>query len=276
MHSSIFLAKNWNSADACTGKWQGITCKNRRLLFVSLSCHELRGPIDPLSVLDQLWVLDLQGNRLNGSMDPLSNCYNLKLLYLASNDYLGLIPADLAWLRRLVRLDTSDNNLRKSIPPVIQNLTRLVTLRLQNNILSGSLPDLNFLGSNNELSGQVPCQLLEKFQASAFAGNAGLCGRSPFPTCTIPPPGVVMVPSNPSFDLGSSTPVDTRSRTRALSTGVVISIVVEDDVVLILITLIFSGVLPEEIHQGGRGCWKNDLREDGFLRWRADARDGEE
>jgi len=237
------LAKNWSSADACTGKWQGITCKNGRVFFISLSGLDLRGPIDPLSSLGQLRVLDLQGNRLNGSLNPLSNCLNLKLLYLASNDFSGLIPAEIAGLKRLVRLDASDNNLRGSIPLGIRNLTRLVTLRLQNNILSGPLPDLSFLRdfnvSNNELSGEVPRQLLEKFPASAFAGNAGLCGRTPFPACSIPPPVAVVVPSNPSSDPGSSPPEETRTKTRALSTGAVVAIVVGDAAVLILITLVF-------------------------------------
>ena len=33
------LAKNWSSADACTGKWQGITCKDGRVFFI-MACSE--------------------------------------------------------------------------------------------------------------------------------------------------------------------------------------------------------------------------------------------
>lgn len=48
-----------------------------------------------------------------------------------------------------------------------------------------------------------------------------------------------MVPSNLSSEPGSSTPMETRSKTRALSTGAVIAIVVRAATVLILIMLIF-------------------------------------
>ena len=34
------LAKNWSSADACTGKWKGITCKDGRVFFI-MACSAM-------------------------------------------------------------------------------------------------------------------------------------------------------------------------------------------------------------------------------------------
>eukprot|EP01018_Ginkgo_biloba_P011828 Gb_25455 [translate_table: standard] len=238
------LQKNWSSSDACTGKWQGITCKNGRVFFISLGSYDLRGPIDPLGSLDQLRVLNLEGNRLNGSINPLSNCINLKLVYLGSNEFSGSIPISFTSLKRLLRLDMSNNNLRGPIPEGFRNLTRLITLRLQNNILSGPVPDLtslqDFNVSNNELFGEIPRQLLDKFPPSSFTGNAGLCGKSPFPPCSVlraPSPIAEVVPSNPSSNPGSS--LQKKKKTKSLSTGAIVAIVVGDAAVLLLITFIF-------------------------------------
>uniref|UniRef100_A0A0D6R0L6 Protein kinase domain-containing protein n=1 Tax=Araucaria cunninghamii TaxID=56994 RepID=A0A0D6R0L6_ARACU len=242
------LSKNWSTGDACSGGWQGVACKSGRVFYVSLTSYDLRGPVAPLGRLDQLRILDLQRNRLNGSLDPLTGCRNLKHVYLGSNEFSGSIPAGFVGLKRLLRLDISDNNLRGVIPAGLRNLTRLVTLRLQDNVLSGPVPDLSFLVdfnvSNNQLSGEVPRKVEEKFPASAFTGNAGLCGAAPpFPACGAPPPPVGgVVPSNPSSNPGSNLPTgeeEKKKKSRGLSTGAIVAIVVGDAAVLILITLVF-------------------------------------
>ncbi|XP_057859470.2 leucine-rich repeat receptor-like protein kinase PXC1 [Cryptomeria japonica] len=231
---------NWSTSDACRDKWQGITCENGRVFFVSLSNYNLRGPIDPLGRLDQLRLLNLQSNRLNGSLDALSHCSNLKLVYLSSNDFSGSIPPEFSLLKRLLRLDLSNNNLHGQIPSGFRNLSRLLTLELQNNILTGPVPDLSFLTqfnvSNNQLSGEISQNLVQKFSSSAFIGNAGLCGKSPpFSACP------VLVPSNPSPDPDpnpGSIP-SPKKGSKTLSTGAIVAIVVGDAAVLILIALVF-------------------------------------
>ncbi|KAJ4979525.1 hypothetical protein NE237_010305 [Protea cynaroides] len=247
------LLSNWTSNDACNSSWHGVRCNAAgRVISLSLASLDLRGPIDSLSSLDQLRLLDLHGNRLNGSILPITNCSNLKLLYLSNNDISGQIPSHIASLKRLLRLDLSDNNLRGPIPASISNLTRLLTLRLQNNLLSGQLPDLSsalpllkeFNVTNNELLGRLPIGLQTKFGLRSFAGNAGLCGSSPLPVCSFtaeasPPASAdqTVVPSNPS-SMPASTSADPNRKEqprKGLRTGAVVGIVVANSVVLLVI-----------------------------------------
>ncbi|CBI30223.3 unnamed protein product, partial [Vitis vinifera] len=186
------LISNWTGADACSGVWRGVRCFDGRVAVLSLPSLSLRGPIDALSGLNQLRILDLQGNRLNGTVLPIANCTNLKLVYLAGNDFSGEIPPDFSSLRRLLRLDLSDNNLRGPIPGSLSSLPRLLTLRLENNVLSGQVPDLSaslpnlkeLNLSNNGFYGHLPEGMAKKFGDRSFQGNEGLCGSSPLPACS--------------------------------------------------------------------------------------------
>ncbi|KAK6140050.1 hypothetical protein DH2020_026185 [Rehmannia glutinosa] len=180
------LLSNWttttNTSTACSAHWFGINCTNNRVTAVSLPFHNLRGPIDALSSLDQLRLLDLRGNRLNGTLTPITQCVNLKLIYLSGNDFSGEIPPEFSTLHRLLRLDLSNNNLRGPIPTQLSNLSRLLTIHLQNNELSGTIPkflssfarlkELNL--SNNELYGELPKTLISRYGSNSFSGNEGL------------------------------------------------------------------------------------------------------
>lgn len=247
------LATNWTAWDACTGRWLGVRCaSDGRVTGLYLPSLNLRGPVDALSALDQLRILDLHGNRLNGSVMLLSKCANLKLLYLSNNDLSGLIPGEFSSLRRLLRLDLSDNNLAGPIPDGLSKMARLMTLRLQNNALSGKVPDFSavlpalqeFNVSNNELNGKVPDGLQKKFGELSFLGNSGLCGSSPFPTCSFsdslpssPSAQSTVVPSNPSWKPGSAMSMGAMAgKKKGLSTTAIVGIVVADAVVLLVIT----------------------------------------
>ncbi|XP_072969671.1 leucine-rich repeat receptor-like protein kinase PXC1 [Typha angustifolia] len=217
------LVANWSSPDACSGRWIGVECSAGRVTSLSLPSLDLRGPLDPLSQLDRLRLLDLHGNRLNGTLLPFlsASLPNLKLLYLSRNDLSGGIPPSIGLLAHLVRADLSENDLRGPIPgDALVNLTRLLTLRLQNNLLSGPLPDLSaplprlaeFNVSNNQLSGRVPDGMRNRFGVTSFGGNAGLCGPTPpLPLCSFIPRDASpsassqsVVPSNPSSISSSS------------------------------------------------------------------------
>ncbi|XP_058087707.1 leucine-rich repeat receptor-like protein kinase PXC1 [Magnolia sinica] len=254
------LHSNWTtSTHPCTAHWRGVLCSpdgSGRIIALYLPSLDLRGPLDALASLDQLRVLDLHSNRLNASLHPISSLPNLKLLYLSHNDLSGHIPDTFSLLRRLLRLDLSDNNLSGPVPAALSNLTRLVTLRLQNNALSGQLPNLSsllpglkeFNVSDNELYGKVPDGLRNKFGEGSFAGNAGLCGSSPFPVCSftnsLPSVGpstsgqTNVVPSNPSSKPGSAMSVrrGEGEKRKGLSTTAIVGIVVGDAVVLLVIT----------------------------------------
>uniref|UniRef100_A0A5B7AYV5 Protein kinase domain-containing protein n=1 Tax=Davidia involucrata TaxID=16924 RepID=A0A5B7AYV5_DAVIN len=248
------LLSNWTfpttGGDACSAGWRGVRCSGGRVIALSLPSLDLRGPIDSLSSLDQLRLLDLHGNRLNGTVDPIADCSNLKLLYLSGNDFSGEIPSRIASLDRLRRLDLSNNNLKGLIPNEISKLTRLLTLRLQNNELSGQIPqffdslrqlkELNL--SNNELYGQLPPNLLKKFGDRSFSGNEGLCGSSSLLVCSFtesetPPAAPQIVPSKPS-SLPSTTIIDENKQKirKGLTPGAIVAIVVANSVLLLVIT----------------------------------------
>ncbi|RVW48192.1 Leucine-rich repeat receptor-like protein kinase PXC1 [Vitis vinifera] len=243
------LISNWTGADACSGVWRGVRCFDGRVAVLSLPSLSLRGPIDALSGLNQLRILDLQGNRLNGTVLPIANCTNLKLVYLAGNDFSGEIPPYFSSLRRLLRLDLSDNNLRGPIPGSLSSLPRLLTLRLENNVLSGQVPDLSaslpnlkeLNLSNNGFYGHLPEGMAKKFGDRSFQGNEGLCGSSPLPACSFTEASPTAasaqtVPSNPS-SLPSAPIIDPekkRSR-KGLSPGAIVAIVIANSVLLLVV-----------------------------------------
>ncbi|KAM0939658.1 putative protein kinase RLK-Pelle-LRR-III family [Dioscorea sansibarensis] len=284
------LALNWSTPDACKGRWRGVRCSSAgRIVSLSLPSLDLRGPLDALSHLDQLRLLDLHDNRLNGTLlTLLPSLPNLKHLYLAHNDLSGSIPPSVGLLKRLLRLDLSDNDLSGPIPTnSLANLTRLVSLRLQNNLLSGLVPDLStllprlaeFNASNNELFGRVPDGMRNKFGLTSLNGNAGLCGPSPpLPLCSFRPQeppssssSQAVVPSNPSSMPDSSTSsggqvrgrvVDKEGRREGLSTGTIVGIVVGNALFLLVVVSFsvasccsrrFGGGRDEDKRSNGEG-----------------------
>ncbi|KAH9310998.1 hypothetical protein KI387_026033, partial [Taxus chinensis] len=143
------------------------------------------------------------------------------------------------------------------IPYSLNSLSHLLALRLENNVFTGTITQLNitslqdFNASGNHLTGAIPGSL-SKFPTSAFASNVVLC-RNPLPSCKniisnpTTPGGIVnsnpvtqdpsVVPSTPSSNPESSQ--NTKKSSNRLSKGDVIAIVVGDFAVLFLIACIF-------------------------------------
>ncbi|XP_065039687.1 leucine-rich repeat receptor-like serine/threonine-protein kinase BAM1 [Musa acuminata AAA Group] len=167
----------------------------------------------------QLAQLNLSNNLLTGPIpSSISDLSSIQTLLLGSNQLAGPIPGSIGQLRRMVKLDLSSNGLSGSIPPEIGSCTQLTYLDLSQNNLSGSIPAeiagvsiLNYLNlSRNHLIDSIPRsiaamrsltaadfsfndlsgELLEAGQlgylnASAFVGNAGLCGPAVNNPCKI-------------------------------------------------------------------------------------------
>ncbi|TKY69335.1 Leucine-rich repeat receptor protein kinase [Spatholobus suberectus] len=222
----------WNSATSNPCAWSGISCLRDRVTRLVLEDLDLAGSIRPLTALTQLRVLSLKRNRFRGPIPSLANLTALNLLFLSHNHFSGEFPAALASLSRLHRLDLSHNNLSGEIPAAVNRLTRLLTLRVDSNQIRGRIPGINlsrlqdFNVSSNRLSGQIP-ESLSGFPGSAFSHNPSLCG-APLRECKASP-ALASKPRNDAVCV---------NETRAPRTGVMVSIVVGDVLVLALVSLL--------------------------------------
>jgi hypothetical protein len=135
-------------------------------------------------------------------------------------------------LKDLVRLNLAENNFTGEISPGFDNFTRLRTLFLEDNLLTGSLPDLKleklkqFNVSNNLLNGSIP-DTFKGFGPSSFGGTS-LCGK-PLPDCK-DSGGAIVVPSTPN---GGG-----QGKRKKLSGGAIAGIVIGSIVGLLLIVMI--------------------------------------
>ncbi|KAI7978996.1 putative inactive receptor kinase [Camellia lanceoleosa] len=191
----------------------------------------------------------------------------LHYLYLQQNSFSGdILPLS----PQLNFLDLSFNSFMGSIPNSIQNLTFLTGLNLQNNSLTGTIPNLNlpnlkhFNLSNNHLNGSIPSSL-KKFPASSFKGNSLLCGSplnqcpmspSPAPSRSFFPPSLsptYLPPSLAPAYLPPSLTLPQKQKTKTkLTTGAIIAIATGGFAVLFLPLLIMALMLLEE-KDGGSG-----------------------
>jgi hypothetical protein len=145
-------------------------------VLLSLPSLDPRGPLDPLSHLGEL-----RGNRLNVTLDVHLRGASPTP---ATTSPVPSPTSSLGWPASSASTDLADNNLCGPIlAAALGKLTGLLTLKLQDSLLTGLLPDISVALPNlpnNQLSGRVPDGMRAKF---GFAGIAGL-GGGPVP----PPP----------------------------------------------------------------------------------------
>nr|ACL52548.1 unknown [Zea mays] len=128
-----------------------------------LAGNMLSGELPPeVGKLQQLSKADLSGNLLSGAVPPaIGRCRLLTFLDISSNKVSGSIPPELGSLRILNYLNVSHNALQGEIPPAIAGMQSLTAVDFSYNNLSGEVPSTGQFGY---------------FNATSFAGNAGLCG----------------------------------------------------------------------------------------------------
>ncbi|RWV86619.1 hypothetical protein GW17_00051473 [Ensete ventricosum] len=187
---------NWNASGDDPCSWNGISCKEGKVVSISLPKNRLLGYLpSSLGSLSSLRHINLRSNRLQGSLPSglfaaagglqslvlygnsfsgpippeVGNLSLLQILDLSQNLLSGEIPASILHCKRLKALDLSHNNLTSSLPVGFgTNLTALEKLSLSYNRLNGSIPsDLGNLSSlrgtvdlsHNLFSGPVPASL---------------------------------------------------------------------------------------------------------------------
>ncbi|KAK4281049.1 hypothetical protein QN277_012589 [Acacia crassicarpa] len=134
---------------------------------------------------NRIFSLVLNTMGLSGHVpESLKYCGSLQKLDLGFNALYGPIPGEICdWMKYLVNLDLSLNQLSGTIPPSLGNCSYLNELSLSNNQLSGVIPveigslsRLNkFSVANNRLEGAIPSSL-SRFDKENFEGNSELCG----------------------------------------------------------------------------------------------------
>ncbi|KAH7658415.1 Non-specific serine/threonine protein kinase protein [Dioscorea alata] len=176
---------NWDSSKQNPCSWNGITCKDSRVVSISFPKERLLGSIaSSLGSLASLRHVNLRNNRLFGSLPlELFQARGLQSLVLYGNALSGLIPPEIGNLAFLQVLDLSLNTLTGSLPNALINCKRLKTLVLSHNNLTGSLPigfgnGLNALEkldlSYNRLNGSIPMDIgnMSKLEGTAdFSHN---------------------------------------------------------------------------------------------------------
>ncbi|TYK15325.1 putative leucine-rich repeat receptor-like protein kinase [Cucumis melo var. makuwa] len=162
--NDTFLNRNWTGTHCHNNQpplWYGLQCVDGRVTAISLDGLGLVGKIkfSAFNKFTELSALSLKNNSLSGNVFSFTSNQKMKTLDLSSNAFDGSIPVSLV------------------------SLSSLESLQLQNNRLTGSIPELNqsslalFNVSNNNLSGFIPrTKVLQSFGAGSYGGNPGLCG----------------------------------------------------------------------------------------------------
>ncbi|KAH9554708.1 hypothetical protein CY35_08G076700 [Sphagnum magellanicum] len=128
---------------AFEGTYKGTTYFIVTVGYIELSSRGLQGGLPPaIGNLSNLVGLILVGNPNLGGPIPeeLGSSAQLELLDLHDNAFNGSIPITLGYLQELGQLDFSGNELTGSIPPQLGNISGLETLELHNNCLNGTIP----------------------------------------------------------------------------------------------------------------------------------------
>lgn len=180
-----FLRSVVDPGGALTSSWNfDNTTKGYICGFTGVECWSADQP--------KVWSLRLSGLGLQGPFPRgLRDCASMTgALDLSGNSFAGPVPADISLqLPFVTSLDLSYNGFRGAIPPGMGKMEFLTHVDLGHNQLSGQIPlelfRLPFLASmnvaDNSLSGPIP-PFLQRFPASSFAGNDGLCG-APLDLC---------------------------------------------------------------------------------------------
>ncbi|CAL9249065.1 unnamed protein product [Arabidopsis halleri] len=183
---------NWNSSDEDACSWNGVTCKELKVVSLSIPRKSLYGSLpSSLGFLSSLRHLNLRSNRFYGSLPiQLFQLQGLQSLVLYGNSFDGSLSDEIGKLKLLQTLDLSQNLFNGSLPLSILQCNRLRTLDVSRNNLSGPLPDgfgsafasLEKLDlAFNQFNGSIPSDIgnLSNLQGTADFSHNHFTGSIP-------------------------------------------------------------------------------------------------
>ncbi|GMI90169.1 ZYGOTIC ARREST 1 [Hibiscus trionum] len=158
---------NWISSDDNPCSWNGISCKEQRVVSIAIPNKKLYGFVpSALASLFDLRHVNLRNNNLFGALPvELLRVQGLQSLVLSGNSLSQSLPNEIGKLKYLQTLDLSENLFNGSLPSSIVQCKRLRTLDISRNNFTGSLPNgfgtgLVFLEkldlSFNKFNGSIP------------------------------------------------------------------------------------------------------------------------
>ncbi|KAL7001100.1 Zygote arrest protein 1 [Sarracenia purpurea var. burkii] len=161
---------NWNYSDENPCSWNGVICKEQRVVSVSIPRTKLVGALSSsLGSLSELRHVNLRNNRFFGNLpSKLFEAQGLQSLVLYGNYLYGSLPSEIGNLKYLQNLDLSQNFFNGSLPTSLIQCKRLRFLDLSRNNFTSSLPDgfgTSFVSleklnlSFNKFSGPIPNDL---------------------------------------------------------------------------------------------------------------------
>ncbi|KAF8378667.1 hypothetical protein HHK36_030016 [Tetracentron sinense] len=133
---------NWNSSDENPCSWNGITCREEKVVSLSIPKKKLVGFLPSvLGSLSALRHVNLRNNKFFGTLPvELFDARGLQSLILNGNSLSGSVPPEIWKLGYLQTLDLSNNLLNGSIPTSLVQCKRLKILNLSRNNFTGFLP----------------------------------------------------------------------------------------------------------------------------------------
>ncbi|KAL7149390.1 hypothetical protein ABFS83_05G037400 [Erythranthe nasuta] len=171
-HDPDASLNNWNYSDETPCSWNGITCKQQRVVSISIPNKKLSGLLSSsssLRSLSELRHVNLRSNNFSGELpSDLFTARGLQSLVLYGNSFSGPLPFEIGNLKYLQTLNVAHNFLNGSLPLSLIHCKKLKNIDLSGNNFSGSLPDgfgenLVFLEkldlSYNGFGGLIPSDL---------------------------------------------------------------------------------------------------------------------
>ncbi|GFS41075.1 STRUBBELIG-receptor family 3 [Actinidia rufa] len=136
--------------DPCAEAWQGVVCDSTNIISITLNAANLGGELGD--------DLDLSNNHIGGSI-PSNLPVTMQNIFLSANQFNGSIPSSLSTLTQLSAMSLNENRLTGEIPDAFQFLIGDLSSNNLSRRLPTSLENLSSLTTlhlqNNQLSGTL-------------------------------------------------------------------------------------------------------------------------